>query len=289
MDHVGPVLGAVRADVGHVEPFGQVEVDLHRRQLPLAADGVAGVDVDLRDRRRRPRPGRARRPYPVRSTASIERPFGVRPPLVVAGQGLVRPGRDGHARRLPQPEGAVQVAGELDAGVDLVDDLVLAAEDVAVVLGEPAGPEHPVDDAGALVAVDGAELGDAHRQLAVRPRARPVRQDVERAVHGLQAVRRGSVIDVHPGVHQLAVVLEVPRDAPEVLLGDVRGVDRLVAALQGLGPDPVLHLLADDGAVRQEDREAGAELLGLVGELELAAELAVVALAWPPRASSGAA
>jgi len=165
-------------------------------------------------------------------------------------------------RGLTQTEGAVEVTGELDAVGDLVDDLVVAAEDVRVVLGEPARPQHPVDHPGALVAVDGPELRDAHRQLAVRTGAGGERQDVERTVHGLEPVGRGAVVEVHPRVHQLAVVLEVPGDPPQVFLGDVRGVDGLVAAREGLVTDPVLHLLAHDRAGGKEDRQTRTELVG---------------------------
>ena len=51
--------------------------------------------------------------------------------------------------------------------VDLRLDLVLAAEDVGVVLGEGAHPHDAVQGAGRLVAVAGAELGHAQRQVAV--------------------------------------------------------------------------------------------------------------------------
>ena len=47
VDHVGPVLLAVLADVGHVEALGHVEIELDGRALPEPADGVLDLDVDL--------------------------------------------------------------------------------------------------------------------------------------------------------------------------------------------------------------------------------------------------
>jgi len=58
----------------------------------------------------------------------------------------------------------------------------------------------------------------------------------------------------------------------------VRREDLLVAGLEELGGDEVLQLLADDRAVRGPEDQALADLLVDVEELELLAELAVVAL-----------
>ena len=61
--------------------------------------------------------------------------------------------------------------GEVDAGFDLVFDLLGGAEDVGVVLREAADAEQAVHGAGALVAVDVAEFGVALREVAVGLRA----------------------------------------------------------------------------------------------------------------------
>ena len=60
--------------------------------------------------------------------------------------------------------------GEVDAGYDLVFDLLRGAEDVGVVLGEAADAEQAVHGAGALVAIDVAEFGVALREVAVAAR-----------------------------------------------------------------------------------------------------------------------
>jgi hypothetical protein len=48
VQHHRAVLFAVRADVGRVQPFGQVEVGLERAALPFAADRVGQLEVELR-------------------------------------------------------------------------------------------------------------------------------------------------------------------------------------------------------------------------------------------------
>ena len=101
----------------------------------------------------------------------------------------------GHAERgeddLDQREAAEHFRG----------DLLLGAEEVGVVLGEAADAGHAVELAGLLPAVDGAELGEAHRQVAVAVRLRGEDLDVVRAVHRLQ----------QEAVEQLVVGLDAVR------------------------------------------------------------------------------
>ena len=59
---------------------------------------------------------------------------------------------------------------------------------VRVVLREAAHAEQAVQHARALVAVDRAQLAQAHRQVAVAVLLVRVDQDVERAVHRLELV-----------------------------------------------------------------------------------------------------
>ena len=178
-------------------------------------------------------------------------------------------------------EGRVEVDRELCAALDLLDQLLLGAEDVAVVLGEAAGAQEAVDHAGSLVAVDRPQLGQPQWQLPVAARPGAVHQDVERAVHRLGVVGRGLVVlvEVHGRVHALGVEVEVPAGLPQQRPADVGAVDGLVAAAAHLRPDVVLHLLANDRALGVPDVQAGAQLLGEAEQVQLARELAVVALA----------
>ena len=70
--------------------------------------------------------------------------------------------------------------------MDFGSDLFLGAEEVGVVLGEAADAGHAVEFAGLFPAVDGAELGEAHGEVAVGVRLRGEDLDVVRAVHRLE-------------------------------------------------------------------------------------------------------
>jgi hypothetical protein len=48
VDHDGALLRVLLVDVMQVEPVGQVVIELHRGALPLAADGVQDLDINLR-------------------------------------------------------------------------------------------------------------------------------------------------------------------------------------------------------------------------------------------------
>ncbi len=77
---------------------------------------------------------------------------------------------------------------QVERVLEFVFDLLGRAEEVGVVLREAADAEHAVEFARLLVAVNGAELGQTDRQVAVAPRLGLVHLDVVRAVHGLEQV-----------------------------------------------------------------------------------------------------
>jgi hypothetical protein len=107
----------------------------------------------------------------------------------------------------------VDAARQLDELGRLLDDLVFAAEDVGVILGEAAHPHQAVQRARRLIAVAGAELGHAQRQVAVGLLALIEDLHVARAVHRLQAelLALDRLADEHIG----AVLVPVARGLPE--------------------------------------------------------------------------
>ncbi len=74
-----------------------------------------------------------------------------------------------------------------------------------------------------------------------------------------------------------AVPGQVSGGLEQLRLGDVRGVDELVARLHVTAPRVVLQLTADDAALGMEDGQAGADLVGEREEVELGAQATVVA------------
>ena len=142
-----------------------------------------------------------------------------------------------------------------------------------VVLREGADAHEAVERARALVAVDEAELADAHRQLAVAVDVALVDEDAAGAVHRLNRER----LAVYLGeVHVLLVVVPVAGTQPERAVQDHRRLYLDVAALCVLLAPEGLERVEDDHALRMEEGEAGA--FGMDAEkVQLLAELAVVA------------
>ena len=111
---------------------------------------------------------------------------------------------------------------------------------------------------------------------------------MERAVHGLQVVLLALAADVTVGIHDLVehhrrvhavgIPLQVAARHEQVALRDVRRVHDLVAAGEQALAHVALDLVADDAALGVEHAESGADLVGEREEVELLAELAVVAL-----------
>ena len=106
-----------------------------------------------------------------------------------------------------------------------------------------------------------------------------------RAVHRLEA--EALPLDLDRPEHPVGEVLEMPRDLVELLVHDVRRDDRLVAALAQALADELLDDAADERALGMpEDEPAAGVLLDRV-EVELAPELAMVALAPLLRGTAG--
>ena len=95
------------------------------------------------------------------------------------------------------------------------------------------------------------------------------------AVHRLDAV--ALLVDLGE-VHVLAVVVVVPGAPPELLAQDPRPEDDLVAAREVLAPLELLDEVAQQRALGVPEHQAGADLVGEGEQVELLADLAVVAL-----------
>ncbi len=274
MDHHRLVALVVGADVLQLEPLREVEVVLDGRQLPAAADGVAHVDVDLR-----PVEGRVALLDLVLEALLLQRGAqrgGGGLPRRLAPDRLERVAGGEVGDELLEPEGPQDRQHEAEQPADLAVGLLGGAEDVGVVLGEAADAEQAVEGAGPLVAVDGAQLEQPQRQLAVAAHPAAVDQAVHRAVHGLRVV--GPVVQLHRRVHRVLVPIEVAGGLEEVGLGQVRGEHELVPAGRVAGPAVVLHQLADHPALRVPHGQAAAELGRERDEVQLRGQAAVVAL-----------
>src|SRR5262249_4731332 len=149
VDDDGTVLRVVGADVFQIEVLRLLVIELDRRALPLAADRVRHVEVDLRpveravavvDREREP--GALHRVLQLR--------FGVAPRRFLAEMVL---GHRRQLRRVGQAEIAVYALHETNQALDLLADLLRRDETVRVVLRELAYAREAREHAGELVAV----------------------------------------------------------------------------------------------------------------------------------------
>ena len=147
-------------------------------------------------------------------------------------------------------------------------------EEVRVVLREVADAEQAVELAGFLMAMDEAEFAEAQRQVAVAALLRLVNEHAARAVHRLDGVV--FAINLRE-VHVVLVVCPVAGRLPELTVQNHRRLDLLVA-VAAMDFAPVIdELIADNHAVRMEEREARAFFVK-AEEVKLLAELAMVAL-----------
>src|SRR6266446_5320072 len=219
VDHHRPLGLPVRVDVLALHALGQHrQVDLDRRELPLAPQRVLDVDVDLG-----PVEGPAALVEIVREAVGAQRLVEAllrQVPLLVRAELVGRP--RGEAVRRLELERPVPLAHEVQEIRDLGLDLVRAAVDVRVVLGELAHADQARERARPLVAVAAAHLGVADRQVAVRAHSPAV--DVRRlgTIHRLQA--EGLFLDLDLE-HVVLVEVPVPRPLPELLVHEHRRRD----------------------------------------------------------------
>ena len=157
----------------------------------------------------------------------------------------------------------------------LLFDLVLAAEDVGVVLGEGAQPHDAMQGAGRLEPVARAELGHPQRQVAVALLSVIEDLHMARTVHRLDG--QSLALLCLAGEHGLAELLPVAGTFPHRAVHQLRRLDLDIA----VGLQPAAHVGLDRPVERPalgvpEDHPFG--LFLQVEEVHGPADLAMVAL-----------
>ncbi len=208
-------------------------------------------------------------------------------PHFVAAEPLVRAQRQ-LDRVVGEAKIAVHRVEQIAEIRDFTDQLILAHEDMGVVLGELAHPHQPVQRAVRLVAVAAAEFGHADRQFAIAGDALAEDQHMRRAIHrldrhevGVAGQDRAIIFTTRDFVghheHVLAVLAPVARLFPLLGVHDLRGfhldIARRVQPAAHIGlqlaPDHIALGVPENAAMR----------LGLqVEQVHFLAQLAVVAL-----------
>jgi len=145
----------VFSHITQVKPFGQVEIQLDGGALPEASDGVPDFDVNL---------------GPVKNSFALVNLVG-QPgllqgclqsffcfvPVFQASNVLIGSGGQIYSV-ISEAKGTQQFDGQPDDLFDFIFQLVVAAEDMSVILGEAAHPAQAVEHPASFIPVDGTQL-----------------------------------------------------------------------------------------------------------------------------------
>ena len=146
MEHDRAVALAILADIRGVEPLGQDIIKLQRAALPGAADRVSQVEFELGRiegalaRQFLPAIVRGRAPGEAHRLAEVALRLV---PHLVRAESLLGPQRE-LDRIIGEAEIAIDAVEQVAEDPRLLDDLVLAAEDMGIVLGELADAKDAV-------------------------------------------------------------------------------------------------------------------------------------------------
>src|SRR4051812_5321595 len=182
VQHERMMLLAIGTDVGGIEPLWHLRVELQSAALPGAADRVLQMEFELGTiesafarQRLIFEPGLLER--------SLEVGLGAIP-FLVAADALVGPGRKLHLV-IGKAEIAVHGIEQGAEGLGLLDQLVMRAEDVPVILRELTDSHNSMKCAVRFVPVAAAVLGKSQRQLPVAGSALLEDLDVCRTIQRL--------------------------------------------------------------------------------------------------------
>src|SRR6185312_546327 len=188
---------------------------------------------------------------------------------------------------------------QLQAARHFLRNLLFGAEQMCVVLREAAHASHAAEFARLLEAIDGAELGEADRQIAIAVLLAGINAYMVRTVHRLQhealdvafletigqlaaaLAFRGEARDlfaVHKGRElRVGVVRKMSAGLVEAELADVWRKYLMVALPSQVFADEILQFLTDNRAIGLPKDKPSPYLFVDVEEPKLAAEHAVVA------------
>ena len=257
VNHDGTVLLVVGAGERQVEALGQVVVHLDCTQLPLAADGVAHHEVEL---------GTVERGLALHlsgfqallCTGVDDGLLGKVPVLVAADVfGLVlRIAERNLSLVVLEIKSTEYVQNDVHHLQELLLDLVGRHEQVGVVLRESAHTGQSVQLTALLVTVNGTELGEAQRQVAVRAGRCLVNLAVMRAVHRLQQILLAFLRRVYGLERVLAVLGPVAGSDVQGLVSDMRSDYLQVTVLLLNLAEELLQAVAQRGALGQPQGQA---------------------------------
>ena len=203
-----------------------MEVDLDGREGLLAALRVGDLQVDL-GAVERGLAGRLGVLGAGRVQGRADHPLTLFPGGRVARVlGALTGSREAQPRRRDR-QSPIRLLDDPENRRDLALHVLGRAEHVPIVEGHLPHPREAADDARALVAKHGPDLGQPVRELAVGARLGVVDQDVVRTEHRSQHDLLGA--EVHRRIHVVVIVGPVTGALIQRALGHRRGADVAVA------------------------------------------------------------
>ena len=272
------LLLAVGVDIAQIKAFRLGKVHLVRRQRELATDRAPNLHVNLGAIERR-----LIRHFHKGDVAVAHRAahhlLGLGPQPRVVNVLLAQPRRvmraQAHDVAIHAKERKVLLI-ERDHAHKLLLKLLFGAVNVRVVHLHGAHAHQPEQLAALLIAVARPILGKAHRQLAIAARLAAKELVMHGAVHRLHEIAHP--VQFHGRIHGLGVVGQVAAANKEILFGEVRRAHALIACGQLRLLRQPLQLLDHDRAVGQPQRQPRPHVIVKNKDLQLAPQLAVVAL-----------
>jgi len=143
-----------------------------------------------------------------------------------------------------------------------------------VVLRELAHAQQAVQHAGLFMAVHDAELEIPLRQFTITAQMRIVNEHVRNAVHGLDAVHIAFNLRE---IHIFTVVGVMAGLFPQLTAQNLRALHKLIAALDMFAAQEIFKNRAEQHPLGQPEDHTGGHILMEREQIELLAELAVVA------------
>ena len=157
--------------------------------------------------------------------------------------------------------------------LDLFFDLRRRQEQMCIILREIADTEQAVKLTGFLMTMHETELTKAQRQITIAVLMRLINQHAARAVHRLDRII--FIVNLRE-VHVLRIMSPMTGLFPKFAVHDHRGHDFLIA-ITTMHFTPVIdEFIADDHAIRMEERESRTFLMQ-AEKIELFAQFTMIA------------
>ena len=243
--HVRAMITTIFPRILQIKLLRQIEIELNGAHLPLAANRILDLQVDLGTIE-----STAAGIDLIRNRLGLQRlfqRFGGLLPASLLAHGFVRAGRE-IRRHIIKSKCLQHVQRKGDRGLDLILNLFRRAENVGIILGKATHPQQSMQNAALLIAIYRTQLSPAQGELAIRTLVSLIDLYMEGAIHGLHEVI--VPINIHGGVHILFIEIEMPGGLPQLCATNMRRIEQLVARAIMLATPEILNNSTNPSAAR---------------------------------------